>query len=117
MCGRLTDRSGCAKGVTGASGVKLGLNSRHDHGQLRERRSQFSVGAEKGDRAPAERSPEAIPELAVQAPAYLTGDSFGERDRNRVPYLVVLAAPVAVENEAVREALQPGRLANVHGAV
>src|ERR1700722_9696819 len=116
MCGRLTGRSACAEGVTGASGFKLCLNSRHD-GQFRERRNQFAVGAEEGDRAPAERSSEAIPELAVQAPPYLACDGFGKRNGNRVPYLVVLAAPVAVENEAVRETLQAGCLANRDRAV
>lgn len=61
MCRRLVNRASCAVDVTCASGLKTGLNSRRHHRQLRKSGKQFSMGAEEGNRAPPERSPEAIP--------------------------------------------------------
>lgn len=58
---RLADRASCTVDVACASGLKTGLNSRRHHRQLRKSGKQFSMGAEEGNRAPPERSPEAIP--------------------------------------------------------
>src|SRR5262249_17891283 len=73
--------------------------------------------ADERDRAAAEGIGEPLAELAAQTTLHLVGDRLCQLHGNGVAHLVVLAGPVAVEDETVGEALQACRLADRDGAV